>query len=1369
MQLRLLLITILGCYIYKANATDYSLSAEYITMQNGLSDNTVNTILKDKSGFIWFGTSDGLNKYDGFVVKNFQPSDISLNITFLYQCSQGYLWVGTPNELHIFDPLTESFLSHIKLNYEDSNSSVILTGITEDINNSYLITTNHGIAILSFSSDIPSTEFSTVEWINQKNGYNINYEVFNSIIKGTDGYYWLGTNTNMVVRYTADTKQFKSFLLEYSNPNPIEFIITNLNFIDEHLIISTIDNGLYILNTKTGSTKSIAHNKDEKSIISHKDVYGVVKDIYGDFWVATWNGLDQLQELSTNAKANHYNWDHPFFNDKLENRMISILSDPSGVLWIGTHGGGAVKINLEKQYFKRIKFNSLYEVKDFSVDSHQDLYIALYHGGIKKTHLPLNLNSKNTIENFTTHQKGNRHIPTDIILSSATDENENIWFGTIQSSLLYYETKKDLITELKINPENAPDWKGRVEALLIAKDGHFWIGTSNGLILYNRQKNTFILTTSSSRSKLHLSGNYIRALLEDHEGEIWIGTNNGLNKLIYHDSDSLYFNHFNDYYTSPDLLNNKAIWALHEMPDGKLWIGYQSALGYYNSQKSIIQFIQKTDGLCHNFVTCLTHDDKNYLWIGTNSGLSRLNTGNLSFTNYYLANNIRAIFKNEDGQLIFGNNKGLLYFYPDSIKKRNYSPPVYITDIQIQNRSVRVNESINNNIILKKAAPYNTSIELHHPINNLALTYAGLSFLKQKSNKYKYRLVGLDNNWTTADGTQRTVTYNNLKPGKYRFEVCGANSDGIWNNNAAYLNVIIYPVWYMSWWGLILIMLSLTTIILSIYQYRMKLIYSLKDMEIQGKELEHKLDIACIEKNKQQEINELKIRFFTNISHELRTPLTLIMAPAKELITNTSIPDFAKNHLKTIHHQAQNLYDLISQLLDFRKVEVGQMKLHASYNNLNHFTANLIEQFNPVARQKNIKFVLNHTDETIMLWFDIEKLQIILSNIFSNAIKFSPDQGTIKVNLTCLNNKCYISIKDNGPGISEAEQSFIFHRFYHENKKSNTKVAGTGVGLSLAQELTHLHHGKINVKSSPDEGSEFTVILPCGDNHLKEDEKGETYLRTQPYIIDNIAENLIEKKELKQAQASDTKILIVEDHKELLQYINSLLSERFSVQSASNGKEALDLLTDELPDLIISDVMMPMMDGYQLCSTIKKDENRCHIPIILLTAKGSTKDLLDGLETGADDYITKPFNPEVLLAKIDNIVKSRALLRQFYSQKITLTTNNVEIEPHQEQFIRQAMEIVEQNLINPKFNATTLADSLNMSQPTLYRRIKTFTGDNVATFIRSIRIKQAAMLIKSGKYSISETANQVGFSDTAYFRKCFVQQFGVTPSKYKEN
>ncbi|MCU4174228.1 hybrid sensor histidine kinase/response regulator transcription factor [Carboxylicivirga sp. N1Y90] len=1349
-------------------AADYSINVDYINMQDGLSDNNVNAILKDNKGFIWFGTSDGLNRYDGYQIKSFYPVNGSVNISVLYQSPKGYIWVGTADGLHIFNPESESFISHIE--NLPNIPSFSISGIAGDIRNGILLTTPLGIICLNFEDETIDVKTIRCNLYNKGNTSGLDYDVLSNITKERDGVYWLGTNTNKIVRFDINNHAFKSFSLPSLESSNSQFIITKLSYIHGQLIISTIGNGVFIFEPDTYQITQLEHDSNNTRSISHRDVYGVEKDNRGDYWIATWDGLDQISNLDNLSDIKHYNWDHPLFTDRFENRAISILYDPSGVIWVGTHGGGAVKIDIENQFYRSSRFNSLYEVQDFTIDNSKNLYISLYHGGIKKTSLPLPLDSSIHFDQFSTRHAHSRRIPEDIILSSTKDENGDIWFGTIKSSLLKYDPNIDQIKRVDIKISNFPDWQGRIESLLIDSKGRFWIGSNNGLLLYDRISEAFHLTQSNDKPKYHLSGNHIRVILEDSDSSIWIGTNLGLNKLIYHETDSFKFNSFNDKNSSPHTLHNKEVWALHQMPDGKLWIGYRGGLGYFNAKEGNIHFLNKRDGLCHNFVTCLTSIGDSTLWIGTNSGLSKFDIYSKKFINYYIANNVRAVQKTDTDQLIWGNNKGIIYFHPDSIRKNTFISPTVITEIRVKNRAIEVNESWDGQTILSKAAPYTSAITLKHPFNSFAIDYVGLSFLHQQSNKYAYRLVNHETNWIHTNGTQRTVTYNNLSAGDYIFEVKSSNNDGIWNTNTTSLEISIQPPWYSTLWGIVTIFLIVILLIYTILKIRIRQIYREQQLKSQAKELEHKLTIEKVEREKEHDIAEMKARFFTNISHELRTPLTLITAPLKEILDNKDISKTIKNKLKIVNQHARQLHQLISQLLDLRKAEMGSMVLNVSKNNIVNFVKEVENSFNQYAQKQNITIHILHSRHKIPMWFDTEKLRIVLSNIISNAIKFSPTNETITISIDKEEDWCKISITDKGPGIELNQQELIFDRFFQGKESNNIKQTGTGIGLSLARELIHLHKGSINVVSKPKQGATFNIKIPIDNkltnerNTLKLGDLKEIYISEEPFIDQ---EDTSSTQDISNNEKKRPQLLIVEDHPELRQYIRSILDDEFEIYEATNGQEALQQINNKIPVLILSDVMMPVMDGIELCKTIKTNQTHCHIPVVLLSAKSTDQDVLTGLETGVDDYITKPFTPTILKAKINNIIKSRAQLKAYYGNKITLSPSEIEIDLHEKEFIHDAIQFVEGNLTNPKFNTQLLAEHLHMSQPTLYRRIKTITGENISVFVRSIRIKKAAQMLVKQNIPIIEISEQIGFNDVAYFRKCFTKQFGVNPSKYR--
>lgn len=1345
---------------------EYDISANFITMQNGLSDNNVNCILKDEKGFIWFGTSDGLNRYDGFNVKTFYPFEGTFYIHTMHECERGYIWLGTNDGLFAFDPKKEAFILHYipSIISPIEQTLFIATDIANNQNGGLLITSPLGLGNLQFTGETIDTSSISFEWIPIEELKNEDLAL-TCIAHDKNETFWFGTNTSMIIRYDIKNKSTQNYSLSSINNKAPHFIITSIAKIKEQIIVSSIGHGIHILNQNTGQIKNISYDS-ANTPLSHRDVYGIIKHEGGDYWAATWDGLDQFRLNNDSTEITHYNWDHPALGEQFENRIISILNDESGVIWLGTHGGGAVKLNLKKRFFKRIVFNSLYEVKDFAQDKFNQLYLAIYHGGIKKTKLPLAKNKIIKFDNYSTiPDKHLPSIPTDIVLSTVADEQGDMWFGTLNTSLLNYQAQKNKIEEIKITIHNNTNWKGRINCLFIDSKKRFWMGSDNGLILYDKNHNKFTLLQSNPQKSNHLSGDYIQAIIEDKNGSIWVGTDQGLNKLIADKNNIYRFNHFNDANTSPHILSNKTVWTIHEMSNGKLWIGYRGGIGYYDKQHGNITFLTKKDGLCHNFVTCIeSHGDD--LWIGTNSGISKLNTNTLDFTNYYIANNLRAVHQTNDGTLIWGNNKGLIYFHPDNIKKHQFIPSVELTAISINNKKLSPGERINKHVIMSKASSYTKSIVLRSPINSFAIEYVALSYLHQTANLYEYRLKNYNDDWIRVGGNQRTLTYNNLPPGNYTFEVRAANCDGIWNKNSTSLDIRIEPVWYKTLPGIFGISLAIIGLIALIFFIRLKQIYREQKIQVEKKKLEYELNISKLEREKEHELTEMKTRFFTNISHELRTPLTLIVSPIKELLSDKQLPLPIRSKLELINRHVHLLYDLITQLLDYRKTVKGKMPLKVSSFNLSEHVCNIIDTFKPLASTQQIIIQTNTPTQSPFIWYDIEKMRIIVSNLLSNAIKFSPQGEIITISIEEINNNYSISVKDNGPGISKEEHSAIFDRFYQTNAESNNNLSGTGIGLELVREYVQLHNGSIELVSSPGNGATFTVVIAKGNDHFKSDELlKETVSNIKDFthhipVENNRTKVNINKKEL-------PPILIVEDNHELRSYLITLFSNEYSVHDAINGQEALEKLKDINPVAIISDIMMPIMDGIVLCKTIKEDIKLCHIPVILLTAKSNEIDVLSGLEIGADDYITKPFTPQIVLTKINNLIFSRTQLKEYYGSKITLAPADVEIEPAEELFLRKAIKHVEQNLTNIQFGTEMMAQLLNMSQATLYRRIKTITGDNISVFIRSIRLKRAAQLLQKGTDTIADVSAQIGFNDVAYFRNCFSKQFGVTPSKYK--
>lgn len=1351
------------------------LTVEYITIQNGLANNQVNSIIKDKTGLIWFGTNDGISRFDGYTIKNFKPENKILFILDLLQTNDGLLWCASTDGLYCFDPVTERFIGNIKLNSEHPSYSLVsrISGIAKGKDDSLWLTTNKGLYhITNIDKEQLLSQSQKIAFFNMNNSLipsNLLTTIFND-----DNILWIGSQDQFVFTFNIETAVFKKIPIEIYSKREKKIAVVNCFYNNgDHLWVGTLGGGAVIINKSTFDFKMLEN--EEASGISHDDVYGIGKDAAGNVWVGTWNGIDRInsqEKILDYTSIDHFNWDHPLFYEKLENRISTLLWDESGVMWVGTFGGGVVKININSNNYKRYKFNSLYEVKSIIEDNDGYLWISLFHGGIKKSIQKTGKLINYTFKDFK-KEKASSGLESNIILCSAKDLDGVLWFGTDQSTLYSYNNKDQTFQKLKITPTNDADWKGQVLVLCIDSKGNYWIGTNNGLVYYDVYLRTFEVIKASDKKEYALNSNLIRSVFEDSKGGIWIGTNYGINKLIYHEDGTFQFNNFNDIYMPNGVLHSKDVWSIFEDSNNNLWFGYVGGLGEYNSLKGEIQVYNTTHGLPNNFVTSIIEDAIGNLWIGTGSGISKFDIKNKKFENYFIANNNRAAYKDSNGNLYFGNNKGLLSFHPENIKQNTFIPPIIISGLKIDNKHVNIDEIMNEQTILNKSILYTKHLDLNHHNHNFALEFTGLSYSFQESNTYAYKLEGFENDWTTVNSRARTVNFNNLKPGDYSFLVKATNNDGIWNNTPNRLSITIKPAWWNTPLARILFLLFIIIILATFYYIRVNQIYKEKERSEDKIKSQHNLKIAKLEKIREQELGKMKSKFFTNLSHEIRTPLTLIIAPLQDIINSKELSNKIKGQLIPVEKNAKNLLKLINQLLDFTKIVNNKMTLQISEGDINSFAKNIFNNFKPLAKLNNIKFKFSSDKKVFPMWFDTKNIEIVITNILSNAFKFTPKGGSISIKISQLNldakKHCKILISDSGKGISKNNQSHLFERFYQVPNKNENKNIGSGLGLSIVKEIIDLHKGEIVLDSEIGKGSIFQIILP-----IEKDQYPTDYIMNTSNIQDNKSENIaqditeapIDYIPTKKSQTKKGSILIVEDTIEILNYIKSIFSEEYEIYEAENGKKGLELATKHFPDLIISDIMMPIMDGITLCKTLKKNMKTSHIPIILLTAKADRLDKIEGLSFGADDYITKPFESAILKAKAESFIENRKRLKDFFGKKITLEPTNIELDSHEEKFLKAAIDTIEKNLMNPEFSVTILASHLNMSQATLYRKVKTFTNLSISQFIRSIRIKRGAQLLSLNDHSIGEITTMVGFTDQGYFRKCFLEQFGVNPSMY---
>ncbi len=752
-----------------------------------------------------------------------------------------------------------------------------------------------------------------------------------------------------------------------------------------------------------------------------------------------------------------------------------------------------------------------------------------------------------------------------------------------------------------------------------------------------------------------------------------------------------------------------------------------------------------------------------------------------------------AYFKNKKGEMFFGGDNGFNSFYPDSIKNNNRIPPVVITDFRLFNRSVPVGlDTITNRIILSKSITETNEIELTYKDYIISFEFAALDFHTPDKNKYAYIMEGFDKGWTYTDANRRFATYTNLDPGEYTFKVKGSNNDGIWNEAGTSIKLIITPPWWATWWayGFYLIVFG-------------SVLYGIRKYEINRLNWKNQFKLDEVKLEERAEIDLMKSRFFANISHEFRTPLTLILSPTENVLSK-SVDDETQKQLSIVKRSANRLLGLINQLLDLSKLEAGKLELRTSKSNIVPFIKGITMSFESIAERIDITLKVKAEKDEIELYFDKEKMTKILTNLLSNAFKFTPEGGEITVSIAkchselvsessamnflknqMLNqvqhdNSVEIKVRDTGIGIPADEIPKLFDRFYQVDSSQTREYEGTGIGLALTKELVELHQGTISAASKFGAWTEFTVTLPVGRKHLKDDEIVEedvilknlnepvmdgSYKTDSPSHFDPAIAGQVKLSVTDNTSEDKNIVLVVEDNADVREFIKDSLGNEFQIEEAANGEQGVRKAEQIIPDLIISDVMMPKMDGNELTRILKNDEKTSHIPIILLTAKAEQESRLEGLETGADDYLTKPFDTNELKVRIKNLLNIRKKLQEKYGKEIQVQkSDRKKLSSLDEHFMNNVLEVINKHLSEEEFSIEEFDKELVMGRVQIFRKLKALTGKSPSRYIRSIRLARAKKMIEEKKANISEIAYSVGFGSPAYFSKCFREEFGFPPS-----
>jgi len=1316
----------------------------FLTVDNGLSHNEVTSIVQDNDGFIWIGTRGGLNRYDGYDFKIFNQvpgesnSLVNPSVESLFVDSKGNIWIGTKSGgVSKFIP-DEGKFENIVADYRHQNN---------------LLVENR---IISFFED-------------------------------DEGKIWMGTWSNGFIIYDEQAATSKKYL-------PNQAITCFAQTQDKRIWVGTATRGLleYIKETdtlipRTGNTGGVQKIKEDRKrnvlwiagsgLVKYdlrngkftnyeQSTYSMLLDRNGDIWLGSWgSGLSYFSpEAESFQKVSLY--PETFISQNKDyDAILDIFQDKDGNIWMGTNGGGVCLLT-PKLGFRSVGYNpepnkGLVNTRVMSVvdDDHGNLWIGTIGSGLiwspdRENYYPVPC-EKNTRPDF-------------LVIKDIYQDNEfRIWVGT-NTGTTYILDFSDKLPELIPAQEvydGFPSFGQGVSFLDLGNE--FWYGTlDNGLLVLDKNDNYKVKRsyTKDDPATGNLNSNRISAQLKDSKERIWLGTYNGLH--VFNRADST-IQVASNHYAFEGAFTGNIITSMVEDQFGNIWIGTPNGLNQLTETSEgafKVNYFTEEDELASNFIKGISYDLNGNIWVSTSSSISMYDVQNETFVNFKESDGIRgknfteaSVFRNRKGELFFGGDEGLTYFQPEEIQPELICNKPIFTDLKILGEHVNINERLGASIILKESVTHAPEIEIPYRLNDFEVQFSALDYKSMGGNGYKYMLDDLDKNWKYL-GTRRFVNFNNLHPGEYTLKIKSANSHNVWNEEAAVLSIKVLPPFWMAWYAKVFYILLVLGIV-SVIRWN----------AIRQVRLTNSLEMEKVLHAQDQKMSEMKFQFFTNISHEFRTPLTLILAPLKELLKKREtyqLNDEVTSKIVLIQNNAQRLMKLVNQLLDFRKLESGKMVLSASLTNIEDFVSEICFSFEELAKINAIDFTFHSALAEKRIWCDRDKLEIVLNNLISNAFKYVADSGVVEVSLYEEEEELLISVSDNGPGIKSTEIKHIFDRFYRTGH--DEKNGSTGIGLDLAKRYIELHHGSITVSSEPNVNTEFVVALPKGSEHLKPEEKVGSKPETgKSFLSESKLGNILPTFN-KAVSKSDECVLIVEDDPDVNRYLVNLLETHYCIESASNGKEGYEKVLTLNPDLIISDLVMPDMDGYEFCRKIKANENTALIPFIFLTAKNDEQFRLQAIQTGADDVISKPFDPDLLMGKVKNILSNRKKLQKEFSKSIRLEPSDIEITSGDELFIENVISIIENNLQNHQFSSDYLASEMNMSSSSLYRRLKNLTGSSTAEFIRSIRIKRAAQLLADKQKPIAEIAFEVGFNDVKHFRTVFNKQFNCSPSRYRD-
>ena len=1442
---RLLVLTlVLGLVLATAlHAQHADLTFEHITVDDGLPENSVRAIVQDYLGFLWFGTQNGLVKYDGYHFTTYphDPDDsLSLSpaeIYTLHEGRDGVIWVGMPGYLDRFDRETETF-THFRHDPNDPNSisgdwvmfmhedrAGMLWVFSRDANGQYLDRLNPETGMVTRLRPDPDDPGSLQQ------GRIVDYGLttaFLAFCEDQAGVIWIGLQgEGGLNRFDPQTETFAHFLHDPNDPASISSSGINDVYEDRagNLWVATYD-GLNLMDRATGTFTVYRHDPNDPDHVDLDRTQFIQETREGDLWIGTRNGLSRFdKETKTFTRYTHdpADPDHPgnvlnplpiqedqhgdfWFKNRgssylsrynratdrltyyrpdpndpgsisIGTRIEEMLVDRSGVLWIGTWGGGLNKLDRSSRKFPTYRHDP-YDPNSLSSNAVRVLYTSPTDPNV--LWIGTDEGGLNRLDRATGRFTHYRHDPnnpnslsSDRVTAVLEDHEGMLWIGTFGGGLNRWDRTTGRFTHYRhdLDSPGSSLSSDVVWALYEDPDDELWIGGHGrlehpGLQRFDRATERFI---HHPHAQARPRDNHVYAIHEARKGGFWVATN--LGGFQHFDPETERFTEYETRFSTASIV------SILEDRAGRLWVGSNTlGLGHFNGNTGAHLDIPD-EALAQGSILNILEDDEGYLWINTDRGLSKVDPEAGILQTYDVSDGLPSnrfsgtAHRGADGTMYFGGANGFIAFHPDQIQNNLHLPPVALTSFSLFDQPVSVGEDSP----LKTSISLAESITLRHDENDFSFEFSALHYSSPEQNRYAYMLENYEDEWREV-GLQRRATYMNLDPGTYTFRVKASNNDGLWNEEGASIRVIIKPPWWQTTWAYLLYGLLFLAGVVIVNRLQRRRLIRAEQEKARIRAAEERAEVLA-------ELAELKTRFFVNVSHEFRTPLTLILGPLRDALDGAfgELGESLRPQLTLMQRNGTRLLRLINQLLDLSKLEAGSMTLHARRANLVPFLRRIVGIFASRAERRHITLQFEAKQNQIDLYFEADKLEKVFVNLLSNAFKFTPDQGTIRLSVEHVTGKAgdvaEVVVKDTGQGIAAAELPYIFDRFHQVDASTTREHEGTGIGLALVKELVVLHGGTVRVESEVGVGTTFVIRFPQGTDHLSDTElidegrPGEARAAVDVEIGDletalEAVDAVLEAETEATSRENAPVVLVVEDNADVRAYLRSHLAPLYRVEEAVDGVDGLEKARANHPALVISDVMMPRMDGYELCRALKTDEALNHIPVVLLTAKADEESKVEGLETGADDYIYKPFSAAELLVRAENLIQIRRLLRQRFSGEVVLSPSQIAIPSAEAAFLERVREVVEAHMADSNFGVDWLAAEVGVSTRKLQRTLKASLNLSPSGYIRTMRLERAAQLLAGGVGNVSEVAYAVGFRDLKHFSKLFRQIFGVLPSQY---